>query len=64
MGVKKQSRCGWHCINLDAGGGRCNAIMYNRESKVVFYQTSQECKNEIKIFIYRIENVNVRMRTE
>ena len=39
MSVKNQSRCGLHCINLDVDEGSCNAIMYNRESKVMFYKT-------------------------
>ena len=44
MGVTNQFRCGWHCINLDAGEGRCNAIMYNRESKVMFCKTRKSAK--------------------
>jgi len=27
-------RCAWRCMDLDAEGGTCNAILYDRESKV------------------------------
>jgi len=29
------SRCAWHCMDLDNDGGVCNAILYDRETKVV-----------------------------
>ena len=28
-------RCAWHCMDLDNDGGVCNAILYDRETKVV-----------------------------
>ena len=41
MREKLQSRCGRHCLKLGDDGGSCNAIVYNRESKVSFYKNAK-----------------------
>ena len=41
MREKLESRCGRHCLKLGDDGGSCNAIVYNRESKVSFYKIAK-----------------------
>ena len=34
----QKSRCAWHCMDLVVDGGTCNAILYDRKSKVMVYK--------------------------